>query len=83
LKEARNKGHRAVIQIDKLIVNGRPYELKYMKDNIKLTSENKTMITPAMEVMTGKTRINSFLELADSTTKQANTRPRGKRTMAM
>jgi hypothetical protein len=46
LKEARNKGHRAVIKIDKLIVNGRPYELKYLKENIKLTSEDKTMVTP-------------------------------------
>jgi hypothetical protein len=48
LKEARNEGHRAVIKIDKLIVNGRPYELKYLKENIKLTSntrprENRTM----------------------------------------
>jgi hypothetical protein len=35
LKEARNQGHRAVIKIDKLIVNGRPYELNYLKENIK------------------------------------------------
>jgi hypothetical protein len=29
LKETRNKDHRAVIKIDKLLVNGRPYELKH------------------------------------------------------
>jgi hypothetical protein len=46
LKEARNKGHMAVIKVDKLIVNGRLYELKYLKENIKLTSKDKTMFTP-------------------------------------
>jgi hypothetical protein len=46
LKEARNKEHRAVIKTDKLIVNGWPCELQYLKENIKLTSEDKTMVTP-------------------------------------
>jgi hypothetical protein len=46
LKEATNKGHRAVFKIDKLTVNGRPCELKYLKENIKLTLEDKTMVTP-------------------------------------
>jgi hypothetical protein len=46
LKDARNKGHRAIIKTYKLIVNGRPYKLKYLKENIKLTSEDKTMVTP-------------------------------------
>jgi hypothetical protein len=45
LKEARNKGHRVVIKIDKLIVNARPYELKYLKENIKLNSKDKIMVT--------------------------------------
>jgi hypothetical protein len=46
LKEARNKGHRAVIKIDKLIVNSRLYKLKYLKENIKFISEDKIMVTP-------------------------------------
>jgi hypothetical protein len=64
LEEARNKGHRAAIKIDILTVNSRPHELKYLKENIKLTSKDKTMVTPGNGSRTRQDMNQQFSEVS-------------------
>jgi hypothetical protein len=46
LKDARNRGHKTFMKIDKLMVNGRAYSLKELKEKIKLVRRSYSIDNP-------------------------------------
>jgi hypothetical protein len=44
--DARGRGHRAFLRGEKLVVNGRSYELGYLRDNIPIEAGRQTVDNP-------------------------------------
>jgi hypothetical protein len=58
LKNAKKSGHRSFLKKDKLIVNGRAYDLEHLLGNIQLETVSGGLVTPANNRLEGLEEIS-------------------------